>query len=191
MILTVDLASKFSAAIVRGTDGQIHCEVDSLNRDPREFAKMLADLGRLYEVRYIIVEDVPYGISQQFMVKPVLRLQGRVIQAFEDAGLPSPLFVAPATWQRAMGVFKKRGTKPAEQAAITAAVAAERGYTPPDLLQVHAAEIPEKGPERTKIRSLLKKSSTDYVDAFLISEWARWVIEEEFDFLSIQGVQAA
>jgi len=189
MILTVDLAAKFSAGIVRGRDGQVHCEFDTLNRTPREAAKMIADMGTLFGCDLIVIEDVPFGISSQFMVKPVLRLQGRVIQAIEDAGLPAPWFVAPATWQRSMGVFKKRGTKPAEQARITAAVAAEFGYTPPNLLEVHAHEIPEKGPERTKIRALLNKSSTDYVDAFLISQWAGTV--EQYDLASIQGVQAA
>ena len=190
MILTVDLAAKFSAGIVRSRDGQVHCEFDTLNRTPREAAKMIADMGLLFGCDLIVIEDVPFGISSQFMVKPVLRLQGRVIQAIEDAGLPAPWFVAPATWQRAMGVFKKRGTKPAEQKAITAAVAASFGYYPPDLLEVHAAEIPEKGPERTKIRALLNKSSTDYIDAFLMSQWVG-TMSVDYDLASIQGVQAA
>lgn len=182
MILAVDLAARFSAAIVRDYNGEIHCEADTLGRDSREAAKMFADIGQTFGVDLILVEDVPYGISKQFMVKPVLRLQGRVIQAIEDRGLPAPLFVAPATWQRAMGVWR---VKPEE----TAAVAAERGYRPPDLFEVHAAEIPEKGPERTKIRTLLRKATTDYVDAWLISEWA--LAHREYDLLEIQGVQAA
>jgi hypothetical protein len=181
MILAVDLAAKFSAGLIRGRDGQVHCEFDTLGRGPRESAMLIAETASLFGVTLILIEDVPYGISKQFMVKPVLRLQGRVIQAIEDAGLPAPYFVAPATWQRAMNVWR---VSPEQ----TAAVAAEHGYTPPNLLETHAHEIPEKGPERSKIRALLKKSATDYVDAYLLSEWAG-AMAEDFDLSQIQGVQ--
>lgn len=181
MILSVDLAAKFSAGIVRGDGGEIHLQFDTLHRSPSEVAHLIAETAALFEVSHVFLEDVPYGISKQFMVKPVLRLQGHIIQALGDAEQPSPLFVAPATWQRAMGVWR---ASPAD----TAAVAAERGYTPPDLLEIHSDALPAKGPERTKIRTLLKKSATDYVDAFLLSEWALSVVGT--DLTSIQGVQA-
>lgn len=181
MILGVDLAARFSAGIVLGRDREVHLQFDSWGRDHCGTALLIAECARAMQPDLIVIEDVPYGLSKQFMVKPVLRLQGQVIQELmRSALLDRTVFVAPATWQRAQGVWK---VKPAD----TADAARVKGYEPPDLRAVHAHEIPAKGPERTKILSSLRKSTTDYVDAFLIADWAADHTLD--DLLNMQGVQ--
>lgn len=184
MILSVDLAARFSAGIVMSRDFEVHFQFDTWGRSQRETSLLIADSARLFDVEYVVIEDVPYGISKQFMTKPVTRLHGRIQNDLEDAGFKDrSYFLAPATWQRTFDGVWKGGTSGA------AAAAASFGYTPPNMLEIHAHEIPERGTERTKIRTLLRKSMTDYVDAYLISRWAnKNLIDGPFE---IQGLQAA
>lgn len=192
MILGVDLAARFSAGIVLGRDGEIHLQFDSWGRAQTETAMLIAEFAKAMEPDLILIEDVPYGISKQFMVKPVLRLQGMVITELTRAGMEDrTLFVAPATWQRDQGVWKASPSAVAE-------VATGKGYTPPDLLAVHASSIPpkaqrgaegaaEQAKARTKALSTLRKATTDYVDAFLICDWATRFTPEQI--AAKQGVQ--
>lgn len=171
MRLTLDLAAKYSAAVVLDLSGQVKYQFDSFQKSATELADEVADAASEFEVTHVIIEDVPYGIRGQGQVKSVLRLQGVLIKALSDADLlDRTLFVDPSRWQRCPdprfeGVWRG-GKEGAEVAAL------RFGYTPPDLLELHANEIPDKGPERTKARAALKKLATDYNDAFLIGQWS-------------------
>lgn len=185
-VLGVDLAARNSAAIVLRDGGLVsHGEVlddlDSLRLPPLGFALGITQLGLKHDVELIVVEDVPYGISSQAMVKPVLRLQGAIILALaQEQLLTRTVFVNPATWQRAVGVYGK-----AKDGAR--ALAASFGYTPPDLLTTHARDLAEvNGKERSKRRAQLKKAMTDYDDAFLLAYWAGLHLH---DIRDISGVQ--
>lgn len=185
MYLAVDLAAKFSAGIVMDDSREVHLQFDSWGRSPSELANLITETAQVFDVDVIVIEDLPYGISKQFMTKPVTRLQGRIQHALHGAGLLERTgFLAPATWQRAYEGVWKGGPKGA------AAAATALGYAPPDLLEVHAQDIPAKGPERTKIRALLRKATTDYVDAYLIADWTATNLAGGLNF-DIQGLQAA
>lgn len=128
---------------------------------------MLADAAVDYDVEYSIFEDVPHGINRLFMVKSVLRLQGAVMNEFFKVNkLHTMFWLQPAVWQRSFEGVWKGGIEGARLAAE------KLGYVGPDLLVEYDHMLPEKGPERTKIRAQLKKATTDYPDAFLIAEWA-------------------
>src|SRR5690606_32995726 len=104
----------------------------------------------------IVIEDVPYGISRQSMVKPVLRLQGRLIERLDRGGLlDRVIFVAPATWQRHFGLFRAKNA-----AKVQAEKAEELGYTPPDLRTLYAPMIPPKGDAaRTRALETVRKAA--------------------------------
>lgn len=178
MILCIDLAARFSAGVLASESGTVLREFDSWGMSPVNFVRDVATYGADADV--ILVEDVPYGISNQAMVKPVLRLQGMLIAELIYANLlQNTLFVNPATWQRDMGVYGKKSAG-AEAAAVAL------GYVAPDMLDHHSAEWePLKGAERSKVRAQLKKATTDYNDAFLMCEWGLG----QNDLRSISGVQ--
>lgn len=186
-VLGVDLAARNSAAIVLRdggliSHGEVLDDIDSLRLPPLGFIYGLVDLARRHDVELIAVEDVPYGISSQAMVKPVLRLQGALIMALATEHLlERTVFVNPATWQRAVGVYGKAKAGARD-------LAASFGYTPPDLLSgVHAADLAAlHGAERSKRRAQLKKAMTDYDDAFLLTYWAALHVD---DIRRISGVQ--
>ena len=98
IVLTVDLASKFSAACVRGEAGVLR-EFDSSGKTAFQFALELAKAAEEFQPDLILIEDVPYGISSQAMVKPVLRLQGILLLALHRF-MDKILFVNPSTWQK-------------------------------------------------------------------------------------------
>lgn len=166
-ILAVDFAARFSAAVVRNSGGEVLSQFDSFGTSSFEFCGMLADAASDYDVKYAILEDVPHGINRLFMVKAVLRLQGAVMNEFFKLNVLDRLWwLDPSTWQRSFDGVWKGGPEGAKAAA-------ERlGYVGPDLLVEYDHLLPDKGPERTKMRQQLKKATTDYPDAFLISEWA-------------------
>lgn len=180
MILTVDFAAKFSAGIVRERGGRLVYQFDSWGKDILEFCEEAAQAAADYEVTRAVFEDVPYGLSKQFQIKPPLRGQGIVIDEFHRLDMLDTLrWLSPSVWQRTFDGVWKGGVKGARAAA-------ERlGYTPPDLLEVHAEEIPPPAPENTKaraaIRTKLRKAMTDYDAAYLMSEWAWNLTVEEID----------
>jgi hypothetical protein len=189
MLLAVDLAARFSAATVLDSGRQVCLQFDSVGRGPQQVAEMIFETAMLYDCSHIFIEDVPYGISNQMMLKGVLRMQGRILQQrdlthFDPAHL---LFVAPATWQRHVGTWRQ-GTD------AEALVARQLGYEPPDLKEMHADHLPAKGPERAELLATLRKARTDYVASFLIASWAADMLDplgEQIPLTEIQGVQAA
>lgn len=182
MILAVDLAARFSAGTVMGEHREVHFQFDSMGRSPLELCALIVSTARMFNVHTLVIEDVPYGIKSQFMVKPVIRLQGMLIGELIRADLIArTLFVAPATWQRAQGVWRGKPQTAPQRAE-------ELGYTPPDLLKIYAALEPPQGPERTKFRSTLRKARTDYIDSFLMADWA---LTQDCPLTDLQGVQRA
>lgn len=176
MRLTLDLAAKYSAATVLDLSGQVKYQFDSFKKSAIDFAEEVADTAAEFEVSHVLIEDVPYGIRGQAQVKPVLRLQGVLIKALADVDyLERSRFVDPSRWQRCTDPRFEGVWRGGVEGAATAAQ--RFGYSPPDLLEIHANEIPDKGPERTKARNILKKLNSDYNDAFLIGQWSL-LIEE-------------
>jgi len=183
-VLTVDLAARFSAATVMNSSFKILEEFDSWGKSSFDFVNAVINAAVKHRVDIIVFEDVPYGLSKQFMIKPVLRLQGVFIHALGLADLiEKTVFLNPATWQRTFeGVYGKK-------AAGALAAAQLLGYNPPDMLAIHADEIPAKGKERTKMREQLKKAATDYVDSFLMARWALTHSSRD-EMLEKSGIQA-
>lgn len=165
MILALDWAAKFTAGMVLD-HGSIQRQFDSWDKAPFAFCVEVASVAREFDVDLVLVEDLPYGINQQSQIKAVLRMQGILMRELNVVDkLDVTRFLTPSTWQRYFeGVFRcgKEGAR---------AAADRLGYTAPDLLAIHADEIPAKGPERTKMRAQLKKAMTDYDDSFLIGTW--------------------
>jgi hypothetical protein len=176
-VLTVDLASKFSAVNVRDSQRGVLCEFDSSGKSAFEFAVAIAKAAEEFQPDLILIEDVPYGISSQAMVKPVLRLQGVLLLALHR-WVSKTLFVNPSTWQKEYpGVArapKGLSKAQAEASRIEAArvAAAERGYAPPDLVAAYVASLPDGAKVLKKHTNPLVKQMTDYVDAFLMADWA-------------------
>lgn len=181
LIQTVDLASVCWASYVgrggksMGGDGT-YAEFCSLDADTE--AKAVLKLCEMFnrilfahnEVPdVLIVEDIPNNIGkmQANYVRDVYRMQGRIMQVMGEFGYQDRvLFLQPVVWQSAMGVWRKT---PIE----TRLAAGALGYTPPDLLEKHKSMYASyKGTDRQKIRTMLKKIETDFVDAFLIYAWA-------------------
>jgi hypothetical protein len=192
--LTVDLASKFSAAILRDGAGRVIWQGDSGKNSASEWVSRLGHLVRRMEeaahpITHILVEDVPYGISNQAMVKPVLRLQGMLIHELGS----SFYFINPSTWQKEYeGVSRApKGMTKAEGAKYRIEKAAEHaknlGYEAPDLVQQWIDENPDKKPLK-KYTNPLDKARTDYCDAFLMNDWLQ---RHQDDYTTLSGVQPA
>lgn len=200
---SVDLAARFSAGILRDEGGKVLEEWDSSQMSPFQVAAKIGRVARDPECELTLVEDVPMGISQQGMVKPPLRFQGAVMMACWKT-LDSLLFIDPARWMRhfpgvkelekwekaevaAMGLTKaqakaeilRRRTENMRQHADAA------GYVPPDLVHRWQAEHPELKPLK-KYTDPLEKSKTDYIAAFLISEFSKAHSVEELR--GLQGI---
>jgi hypothetical protein len=179
MKLTVDLASKFSAAMVVDLSGQVLCEFDSVGLSASDFADQCAQVALDYEVTEAIFEDVPYGITGQGQVKAPFRYQGVLIKAFIDADILDKMyFLNPSTWQNTFdgvarapkGMSKADGTRARYAAAREHALS--RGYEPPALVQNYIDSLPEGTRVLKKNTDPLTKSETDYIDAYLIAVWA-------------------
>ena len=179
MKLTVDLASKFSAAMVVDLSGQVLCEFNSVGLSAIEFAEQCAQVALDYEVTDAIFEDVPYGISGQGQTKSPHRFQGVIMKAMNDVGLLDiTYFLNPSTWQNYFpgvarapkGMSKADGTR--ARYAAARAHAERLGYTPPPLVQNYIDSLPEGTRVLKKNTDPLLKSETDHIDAFLIAAWA-------------------
>ncbi len=205
----VDLAARFSAVVLREEGGEVRAQYDSRDKSAFAFAAEIALNPNLTNIRLrastaldpecsvTLVEDVPYGISSQAMVKPVLRLQGILMMASWKT-IDQLYFVAPTTWMpkfpgvqsvpAAIGKGMTKTQKDQWRIDKAAEYARGLGYTPPDLVQAYidanpGAKILKKhtGP--------LEKSMTDYVSAFLMSEALSAYNDQ--DLPSIQGIQVA
>lgn len=191
--LTVDLASKFSAAMLRDGQGQVHWQGDSSDSSAHEWVGTLSTLAKGVLSKghelHILVEDVPYGISNQAMVKPVLRLQGMLIQALGEAEF---YFINPSTWQKdypgvarsPKGMSKADGARARIEAARIEAM--QLGYHAPDLVQAYIDSLPEGTKVLKKHTNPLEKNMTDYVDAFLMNDWLQRHVD---DYKTLSGVQ--
>lgn len=193
MLITVDLAAKFSAVLVRDLGGEVLDEWDSRGLSAFQFAQKLLDTSIGWQPELILIEDVPYGISSQAQTKPVTRFQGVIIGKLEDF-LDDTFFVNPSTWQKSFpGVGhapKGMKGKAADDYRIQKAreYALDAGYEAPDLIAQYAASLPEGTKVLKKHTNPLAKTMTDYVDAFLLSEWARSF--ESYDVVrTLNGVQ--
>lgn len=196
MILGVDLAARFSAAILRGNDGEIHSQFDSRDKTALAFCQEVAQAA--VKADLIVIEDVPYGISNQAMVKPVLRLQGAITAYLTALGaVDRTVFLVPSTWMKDFPGILHATTKGLTKAASdqeridTAAFHAERGgYTPPDLVTDYLTACKASGKKALKKNTgPLAKSMTDYISAWLMSEYARQFTMDEL--LAKPGVQKA
>jgi len=191
--LSVDLASKFSAAVLRDEDGQVRWQGDSAGRSPVEWVNTLFEVcNRLRgHTLHILVEDVPYGVSSQAMTKPVTRLQGMLMLALQDFSF---YFVNPSTWMKDYeGVARApKGLSKAESLLYRDAKALEHaaqlGYNPPDLVQQYIDSLPEGTKVLKKNTNPLEKSMTDYVMAFLINDW---LVRHQDEYTTLTGVQPA
>lgn len=192
MRLSIDLAARFSAGMVRDAGGYVVHQFDSWGKSPFNFAQEIAEVFESYPlIEFAVIEDVPYGLKDQSQFKPALKLQGRIEQELEHRGvLGRTLYVQPSVWQRHHHLFK---TDPGVQAKF----AADRGYTPPDPKIIYADSIPplgkgdkEKAKLRTRALQTLNKSKEDYVSAFLIGEWAN-TFKNIDDVLAVPGAQPA
>lgn len=179
MKLAVDLARKFSAAMVVDLSGRVHCEFDSLGITPIEFAEQCAQTALDYEVTEAIYEDVPYGISGQGQTKGIFRYQGVIIDEMAKVDLLDlTWFLNPSTWQNTFegvarapkGMTKADGERARYAAARGHALAL--GYEPPPLIQNYIDSLPEGTRVLKKHTDPLAKSETDYIDARLIAAWA-------------------
>lgn len=183
MKLAVDLASKFSAAMVVDLEGQVLCQFDSTGLTPIEFAEQCAQVALDYEVTDAIFEDIPYGISGQGQVKAPFRMQGIVIDEMAKVDmLDKTWFLNPSTWQNTFdgvarapkGLTKVEGERARYEAAREHALA--RGYEPPPLVAQYIADFRLHNGEFARIlkknTNPLAKTETDYIDAYLIAAWA-------------------
>lgn len=183
MIQSVDLAAKFSAVVLRDLGGEVLDQFDSRDQSHFEFAARIARVARRDDCQLTLIEDVPYGITSQAMVKPVLTLHG-VLMAYLHPVLENVLWVDPSRWMRDFpgvqrapkGLTKSESDKARIEAARQHAE--DRGYLPPDLVGEYIASLPEGTRILKKHTNPLEKSQTDYVSAFLISEWALPILNE-------------
>jgi len=191
--LGIDLASRCSAYVLLDSEGHVLEQGDSYGISEWDFVDKIKEAGEIFssfgpESRYfvnIVIEDLPHRVPFRVSVKEVLRLQGRLIHEIDGYGeLDRVFWLPPAVWQRSYDGVWRKGVAGAREAA------ASLGYEPPDLLSddVRFPYKELKGKERTKIREAAKKLMTDYVDAYLIAEWARRT-HIEHGTLLVKGVQ--
>lgn len=191
-LLSVDLAAKLSAVILRGAGGEVTRQFDSRGKTPLRFLQEIAVASA--EADIVIVEDVPYGVSSQAMVKPVLRLQGALCAYLTAKGtLDRTLFMGPSVWMKDFPGVQHATTKGLSKSAAdkerieTAASHAKiAGYLPPDLVSEYIANLPPGKKALKKDTGILEKSMTDYVSAFLMSEFSRRFSFEQL--LAMPGV---
>lgn len=161
------------------------------------FAAKIARTALDPECEYTVCEDVPHGIKSLFMVKPVLRLQG-VIMGLSWKTIDRLYFMQPATWmaqfpgvQRVpsdIGKGMTKGQKDKWRIAKAEEHARALGYEAPDLLAQWIADNPDIKPLK-KNTGDLEKSKTDYVSAWLMSEYLQAYNEQ--DLPNITGIQVA
>lgn len=160
-IVAVDLAAKMSAACWMDDSYTVINQWDSWHAREGDFIETCTALFDVWDgspPAALVVEDLPARVPWMGTVKDVCRLQGRIIDRMATLGeLGRLVFLQPGTW-RSHFIGLERGTGP--EAVVP--VAAELGYTPPELSQRVG-----KG-EKAKAR----KVATDYCAAYLIARWA-------------------
>lgn len=192
----VDLAYLKSAVVCRNEVGEIVRQYDSLDKSHFRFAAEIARTALDPECEATFFEDVPHGIKSLYQVKPVLKFQGVIILACHKS-LDQLYSVNPSTWmedfpgvQRVPKEISKGMTKSQTdkwRIAKAAEHALDRGYTPPDLVAEWIESHPDQKPLQKHLEPL-RKSMTDYVSAFLMSEYLSAYNLQDFPF---QGVELA
>jgi len=180
-VVAVDFAASLSACVVL-RDGEVVDQFDSV-QSVHEFLDRVVGYASVSSV--LAVEDLPHNLKFAGLVKQTCRLQGELMYRLRQSGLLDRLlFVPPACWQRYHPGVWRQDKAGAHRRAV------ELGYQAPDLLDLHASDIPAHGAERSKYRERLKKAMTDYDDAFLIAWWAEDVFREQgtYDVPSTQRV---
>lgn len=162
MLISVDLAAKFSALCWMDSNGVVLHEDHSWKKSEIEWIDNIVapfyDVGPQGLPTALFIEDIPHAVGFRKLVKHVCQLQGRIVQAMANVGVEDRIvFVPPQLWQMHFpGVYRGK--------ALGALKAAESlGYTPPQLLTADT-----HGKDRMDAR----KTMTDHVDAFLMARWA-------------------
>jgi hypothetical protein len=166
-VLAVDLAAKYSAACLMDDDFTILGQFDSWQRTEEQFIYAIVThwafgVGEKQFPEILVIEDLPHGLKYSTLIKTVLRLQGRIVQAMHEMpnGMTEDiLFAAPAEWRKTYDGMG-RGTGP----EIVVPVSERYGYVPPDLTD--RAKGVKGG------RAIARKVVTDYCSAYLIARWA-------------------
>jgi hypothetical protein len=171
-LIAVDLAAKMSASCCLNDDQNpgyytVESAIDSWQVPENAFIQSIVYswqgryLGRRPDV--MAVEDLPHGVRYSTLIKDVLRLQGRIVEAMEQTARGSSsdiLFIAPRAW-RAHYPGLERGTG----AMAVIDVAEKLGYKPEW----------DKIFERAKGnggKTKADKVASDYCSAYLIGRWA-------------------
>lgn len=171
--LAVDLAAKYSAWMVRDSDGKVLLEADSRELSATDTVEAIVSVAVEFNPSLILIEDVPYGIGSQAQTKPVTRLQGMLIYKLVTTSKVKGevYFINPSSWQK---FFPGVARGPAADRVESARIHAKRlGYTPPDLVQHHIDALPEGAKVLKKHTNVLAKVMTDYIDAFLMTEFIK------------------
>lgn len=174
MIVSVDLAARYSAAQLLGDGGEVLASWDSWNTPEDLFLRYITvpfiEVGDGSSAQVLVVEDLPASLNYSNIIKRVARLQGRLAGRMDDLGALDKLaFVPPALW---MQDYKDEDGKHliwrlGPSAIID--VARERyGYVAP------VRPLNYKGAERTKARKVV----SDYCASYLIGQWARRIQSE-------------
>ncbi len=165
-------------------------QFDSRGVSVLKFAKTVAAYAA--ESDLTVIEDVPYGVSSQKMVKPVLRVQGAILACFDLMKLDPPVFISPSVWMKEFPGTQHAPRGMSKSAADAYRIeqaewhAKEAGYVPPDLVGDYLAGLPEGKKALKKDTNVLEKNRTDYISAFLISEYCRQFTRDEL--LAMPGV---
>jgi hypothetical protein len=193
----VDLAARYSAVILREEGGEVRAQYDSRDKSPFQFAAEIARNALDPECSRTICEDIPHGIKSLFMAKPVLRLQGAIMMASWKT-IDRLYFMQPTTWMptfpgvqsvpAAIGKGMTKSQKDKWRIACAEDHARRLGYEAPDLLAQWIEEHPDVKPLK-KNTGDLDKSRSDYVSAWLMSEFLRAYNDQ--DLLQLTGVQIA
>lgn len=159
-MVSVDLASKFSAFCCMDKDGQVLTEENTGKGILAWWIReMLAPFSVFSESqpKILLIEDLPHGVPYREVVKEVCRIQGRILQEADKDFRPDAeiWFIQPQLWQRHFEGVYRGGPGGAAAAALAL------GYEPPDLL------TGTHGKDRVTARKLM----TDHVDSFLMGRW--------------------
>lgn len=174
--LSVDLAARFSAWQVR--DGrEVLAEGDSRELTAFGLGKKIRRVADEFQPDAVLIEDLAPMMTHQ--IDRPLRLQG-VIATYCHPWVANDTLrmVQPQAWQQFFpGVGRAPNDVPKSQKDAWREERARQyaenlGYAPPDLVAQYVATLPEGARVLVKHTKPLKKNMTDYVDAFLIGEWA-------------------
>lgn len=178
--LCVDLAATFSAAmVVEGSE--VRTQFDSRGLSAIAFWKKIRLTADEHEVDFLGIEDVP--IAAKWQVDRAYRLQG-VGFAVCWTYLERMVMVQPSSWQKhwpgtgsvpkaiKAELPKRQWDAWREEQMRLAALSL--GYVPPDLVADHRALCEAEGRKvLVKDTKPLAKNMTDYVAAYLISEFCQ------------------